>query len=273
MEKRIEIEDFDKQWEGLGISNDFLFMKVMQNPVLCKELLHRILPDLGIDHIEYPEMQKEIKEDMEAKSIQLDVYVKGNKDIIYNIEMQAADTKELPKRSRYYQAMIDLQLLDKGDKSYNELNKTYIIFICLFDLFGQGRHIYTFENLCKEDTSLAMGDEATKIFLNAKGVMDDVSNDLKAFLDYVAGRKSKDEFVDKLEEAVQKAKKNREWRHDYMTLMMRERINYEKGQEHGEERLSELIRRLSEDNRVPDIIRVTQDKEYRKKLYKEYDII
>ena len=125
-------------------------------------------------------------------------------------------------------------MLDKGDKSYNELNKTYIIFICLFDLFGQGRHIYTFENLCKEDTSLAMGDEATKIFLNAKGIMDDVSDELKVFLDYVAGRKPKDEFVDKLEEAVQKAKKNRKWRHDYMTLMMRERINYEKGQKHGE---------------------------------------
>lgn len=32
-------------WEDLGISNDFLFGKVMQNPELCKELLQRILPD------------------------------------------------------------------------------------------------------------------------------------------------------------------------------------------------------------------------------------
>lgn len=269
MGKRIEEDDFDKRWEKLGISNDFLFMKVMQNPELCKELLHRILPDLEIDHIEYPELQKEIKEDLEAKSIRLDVYVKGNKDIIYNIEMQAADTKELPKRSRYYQSMIDLQLLNKGDKSYNELNRTYIIFICLFDLFGQGRHIYTFENLCKEDTSLAMRDETTKIYLNAKGSMDDVSNELKVFLDYVAGKKSKDIFVDKLDEAVQKAKKNRKWRHDYMTLQMRDRINVEKG----EEKLSELIKKLSEDNRTSDIIKVTQDREYRKKLYKEYNII
>jgi len=62
------------------------------------------------------------------------------------------------------------------------LNRTLIIFICLFDLFDQGRHIYTFENLCEEDTSLAMGDETTKIFLNAKGVMNDVSDELKAFL-------------------------------------------------------------------------------------------
>lgn len=51
------------------------------------------------------------------------------------------------------------------------------------------------------------------------------------FLDYLAGKKSKDEFVDKLEEAVQKAKKNREWRHDYTTLMMRDRGNVEKGEE------------------------------------------
>lgn len=39
-------------WEDLGISNDFLFGKVMQNPRLCQELLQRILPDLKIDHIE-----------------------------------------------------------------------------------------------------------------------------------------------------------------------------------------------------------------------------
>ena len=88
-------------WEDLGISNDFLFGKVMQNPRLCQELLQRILPDLKIDHIEYPELQKAIKPDADAKSIRLDVYVKDNKNIVYNIEMQASDTKELPKRSRY----------------------------------------------------------------------------------------------------------------------------------------------------------------------------
>ena len=70
-----------------------------------------------------------------------------------------------------------------------------------------------------------MGDEATKIFLNAKGNINDVGNELKVFLDYVAGKKSDDIFVDKLEEAVQKAKKNREWRHDYMTLIMRDQLN------------------------------------------------
>ena len=58
--------------------------------------------------------------------------------------------------------------------------------------------------------------------------MDDVSRELKAFLD-VAGRKPEDSYVEKLDEAVQEAKKNREWRHEYMTLLMRDQENIEKG--------------------------------------------
>ncbi len=55
-----------------------------------------------------------------------------------------------------------------------------------------------------------MGDETTKIFLNADSTMDDVSVELKAFLDYAAGKVTNDSFVQELEEAVEKAKQNRE---------------------------------------------------------------
>lgn len=219
-------------WEELGISNDFLFGKIMRNPELCKELLQRILPHLEIDRIKYPETQKSIQPDVDARSVRLDVYVKDDKNTVYDIEMQVTDTKELPKRSRYYQSMIDLQLIDKG-QSYKKLNRSYIIFICPFDLYGKGRHIYTFENVCKEDTSICLKDGTTKIFLNAKGEMDDVSKELKAFLDYAIGRKSDDVFVRKLEEAVEAAKRNREWRHEYMTLLMRDQENREQGMIYG----------------------------------------
>ena len=146
--------------------------------------------------------------------------------------MQMADTKELPKRSRYYSAMIDLQLLDKGMR-YRCLNDSYIIFICPFDLYGKGRHMYTFDGRCREDPELTMGDGAARIFLNTKGTMEDVSASLRAFLDYVDGRLSDDSFVQELEEAVDEAKKNREWRHEFMTLMLRDQENIEKGIELG----------------------------------------
>lgn len=211
------------------------------------------------------------------------MYVKDDRETVYDIEMQVSDTKELPKRSRYYQGMIDLQLIDAG-QHYKKLNKSYIIFICPFDLYGKGRHIYTFENICKEDHTISMGDEAVKIFLNAGGTMNDVSSELKAFLDYVAGQKTEDPYVERLEEAVQEAKKNREWRHEYMTLLMRDQENREigrqegitegiaEGREEGEDKMLVLVQKLLIDKRFSEIDRMKEDKDYRLILYREYHI-
>ncbi len=215
-------------WEKLGISNDFLFGKVMRDPKLCKGLLERIFPDMKIDHVEFPVVQKSISVDMDAKSIRLDLYVVDDTGTAYDIEMQVCDTKDLPKRTRYYQSVMDLEMIDKGEM-YTKLKKSFIIFICPFDLFGKGRHMYTFRNYCTEDKTIALGDETTKIFLNAEGTKRDVSRELREFLNYVAGRKSKDPFVRELDDAVRRAKKNREWRHEYMTLLMRDQENLEKG--------------------------------------------
>ena len=224
-ERKIDIQ---AMWEGLGISNDFLFGKVMQDAELCKGLLERIFPDMKIDRVEYPVLQKTINPDVDAKSVRLDVYVVDGEGTVYDIEMQMADTKELPKRTRYYQAMMDLEMIDKGE-SYKNLKKSFVIFICPFDLFRKGRHIYTFRNFCEEDKEVLLGDDTTKIFLNTESRMEDVNRDLMAFLDYVAGRRSEDSFVQKLAEAVEKAKRNRKWRHEYMTLLMRDQENFEKG--------------------------------------------
>ena len=117
-----------------------------------------------------------------------------------------------------------------------------------------------------------MGDDTTKIFLNASGTLDDVSQELKAFLDYVAGKKSEDSFVEKLEEAVKEAKKNREWRHEYMTLLMRDQENLDKGVERGEEMMLMLIQKLVDDKRFDEIAKIKDNKDYRQKLYREYNI-
>ena len=223
---------YTTDWEEIGLSNDFIFGKVMSDPELCKELLERILPGIEIDHIEYPELQKPIKEDVDARSVRLDVYVKDGKNTVYDIEMQKVNTRELPKRSRYYQGMMDLQLIDNG-QPYKKLNQSYVIFICLEDVFGKNRHIYTFENICREDPEIKLRDGAIKIFLNAKSNLNDVSSELRAFLDYLGGKKSEDEYVQKLEKAVREAKRNRKWRHEYMTLLMRDQENQEIGEERG----------------------------------------
>ena len=126
----------------------------------------------------------------------------------------------LPKRMRYYQGMIDLNILEKGE-NYKNLKKSFVIFICTFDLFGLGRHVYTFENRCIEDLELPLGDDTTKIILNTKGTLDDVSPEMKKLLNYIDGEAPSDEFTEELEQAVKIVRENEKWRLDYMTLLMR----------------------------------------------------
>ena len=91
---------------------------------------------------------------------------------------------------RYYQGMIDLNLIERG-ADYNDLRKSYIIFICPFDVFEKGLHKYTFENQCIEMPELKLDDETRKIFLCAGGTADDVSDDMKDFLDWLIGKQGK----------------------------------------------------------------------------------
>ena len=202
------MEPLKTNWESIGLSNDFLFGKIMRKPALCKRMLEIIL-GIKIDRIEYLESQKSIDEEWDARSIRLDIYVQDNKDVAYNIEIQTTNTGDLPKRSRYYQSVLDMQQLNNGER-YRNLKRTYIIFICTFDLFKLGRHVYTFENQCCEERSLQLGDEAYKLFLNTEGIMDDVSTDLKAFLDYMGGRPPNHEFIKELSHEVALAKQHKE---------------------------------------------------------------
>ncbi len=221
-----------KKWEELEITDDFLFGKVMRNPEICKRTVEAIL-DIQIERIEYPEEQKVIDISVDAKSVRLDVYVKDSKETIYNIEMQPTLRGILPKRSRYYQSMIDLNLIEKG-QAYKKLNPSYIIFICTFDLFGRNRCIYTFENRCIQEIDLPLGDETTKVFLNSKGDTTQVNENLAAFLDYINRKVTiGNDFIEALDREINEARQNKKWRLEYMTLYTKLQETLEEGKEAG----------------------------------------
>ncbi len=174
--------------------------------------------------------KKSIDIRLDSKSIRLDVYVNDENGTVFNIEMQTTrDMHELAKRTRYYQALIDIDLLEKGQK-YRQLNDTYIIFICSFEVFDGRRHKYTFRNLCLEDCGIELKDGATKLFLSTKGELDDISKPLKNFLDYVDGREPADELMQEIDTEIGVAKRCEEWRRDYMTFA----LELEKYKEYGE---------------------------------------
>lgn len=213
------------KWKDLTICDDFIFKKVMLDVDICKELLEMIL-DTSIARVEYIEVEKTIDISVDSKSVRLDVYMKDGNNA-YNIEMQTVNENDLPKRSRYYQGMIDMDLIGKGVR-YDSLDPSYIIFICAFDPFKKDSYMYTFQNTCKEVENLTLGDETKKIFLNAKSA-NKATPKLRAFLNYVAGKESDDAFVRRIDEAVKKVKDNEKWRMEYMTLLVRDQKNIEKG--------------------------------------------
>ena len=60
-----------------------------------------------------------------------------------------------------------------------------------------------------------------------------MNENLKAFLSYVSGQKRENPFVRKVDAAVCRARKNEEWRREFMTLLMRDQENIEKGRAEG----------------------------------------
>jgi len=219
-------------YETLDFTNDFMFCKILTNrPDLCKELLEIIL-DVKIRKIECLNQQQTIEITSDGKGIRLDVYVEDDKNTVYDIEMQTTTPKDLPKRSRYYQGMIDLNLIERGAK-YRDLKKSIVIFICLTDPFNKGLYAYHFTNICKELPALELQDETSKVFLNASGTKGNISTELKQFLQFLVKKRGNSVFTNELENEVLKARNHEEWRLEYMTLLQRDRENFEQGLEQG----------------------------------------
>ena len=230
-----------KDWEELTIQDNFLFQKVMRNKRLCQHLIEKIL-QIKIADITYPDTEKTIDIRLDSKSVRLDVYVKDDTGRVFNIEMQCSDDQSsgLAKRTRYYQAMIDMDMLKKGEV-YNQLRPSYIIFICTFDAFDEGLPMYTFRNRCVEKDGLELGDEATKIFLNSKGDSETLDPDIRAFLRYVDGKAAEGAFVQALDTEVKAIKQHKETRREYMTLAMELKRMFAEGERMGEQKKETMM--------------------------------
>ena len=88
-----------QKWEELGLSDNFIFQKVMLNEELCKKILSEILGK-EVTGIDYSTYEKTIEIRRDAKGIRLDVYIKDEEKTVYNVEIQNTDMDNLPKRRR-----------------------------------------------------------------------------------------------------------------------------------------------------------------------------
>ncbi|MGN0353541.1 MAG: Rpn family recombination-promoting nuclease/putative transposase [Muricoprocola sp.] len=239
-----------KKLQELTIKDNFMFGAVMVNEDLCKELLEVIL-GFSIEKIAV-DKEKSIIYHPEYKGVRLDIIAADENRTHYNIEMQVKRKKELGRRTRYYHSQIDVELLLSG-MEYEELPDSYVIFICDFDPFKKEKYQYTFESVCKEDSTLSLGDGNHSIFLSTKGKnISDVSKELVCFLKYVeSGYYENDvevqyDFVKRLQEAVEGVKRDREMEGRYM--LFEEMLKDEKA----EGKAEDIMDLLSDLGKVPD---------------------
>lgn len=239
-----------KGLRDLNLLDRFLFAETIEDPEAMELILEIILGrDVVLKHL--PQAEKEHRRFLWGKQVKLDVWAEDTDDILYDVEVQKRNTKDIPKRSRMYNSMIDSRLLLPGTRSYNELNDVYII-ITPFDLFGKGRYKYTFGMGCVEHSGIWLNDGATRIFLNTGGTdSEGVSEELVALLRYfesstdIMAKASHSEKINNLHKKVVQIKENEKVGIKFMNLweekLLDRQEGYEKGLAEGEDKKSKEI--------------------------------
>lgn len=219
--------------------DDFLFDAATVDLETCKIIIELSL-GITIRNIVWKEGQKVIHNLPGNRGIRLDFYVEDDQGQVFDVEMQKRNEGNIPKRTRFYQALIDAPMLKSGERGFDGLKPAYIVVICGFDLFGYGLYRYTFDNRCKEVPDLVMGDECQKIILNTKGKNDhEVEKTLADFLHYV--EKSSDENVPEdcderlkhLHKKIHQIKMSEEIGVSYMKMEERDRLIRDEGLRRG----------------------------------------
>ena len=197
----------------LTFSDDFMFGAVMRDEGICREALECLLGE-KISRIAYSEPQKTIGPLYGPHGIRLDVYVEGG-DTAYDVEIQNRDTKDLGKRTRYYQGLMDVDCLLKGEE-YTKLKRSVIIFLCRFDPYKKGIPCYTIRRKCEQDMTVNLGDDAVVHVFNCRAYARAGNPELRAFLKYVMKNEAESDLTRRIESMVAKKKILEGWSYTAM---------------------------------------------------------
>ena len=238
-----------KPFSELNLIDDYMFDIATMDLEICRSIIELSL-NIRIREIRWKEGQKVLHNLPGKRGVRLDFYVEDMEGTIYNVEMQRRSHPALGKRTRFYSALMDAPLLKQGEKGFDRLPRTFLIFICGFDLFDAGKYRYTFQQTCTEIPNLILGDERQIIFLNTKGKnKKEVEPQLVQFLDFIQNssgdhiQATTDPRIVNMYHHLETLKQRADMEADYMTTEERDRQIREEGWE--EERLKLLTALIS----------------------------
>lgn len=208
-----------------NLSDFALFLAVMKHKRAYECVLSIFLdePDIQLKEVK---VEQVILNRSGKRAIRLDAWALSEDERQFNMEMQNnSKNDDLPKRSRFYQGMLDTPILKSGKRTkYRQLPSTVIIFITQEDIFKKDLAKYTFTEQCEEVEGLKLEDGTTKIFLNMASK--NGSQELISMLQYMKETHIdnpnilvKDSRILELDDIVTEIRQSEEWEDVRMNIL------------------------------------------------------
>lgn len=276
--------------EQMNLLDKFLFDEAMEDRETYEAAVS-ILLENEVEILGKAETEKEFRVSPGLRQVRLDVVGMDREKTVYYTEMQKKNTGNLRKRSRYYQAQLDVSLLEPGSKDFNLLNDSCFILVAPFDIFGRGLYRYTFEGRCRECPDLKLEDGAVRIFINTKGTNPEAfSQEFLDFMEYIG--KTTDEMADHsdskrikgIHETVKKIRTSEKAGVRYMQRWEELAYAREDGKEEGikegeikgrikgEAKINKLGILLKEAGRTDDFLKSLSDEKLQQELIVEFGL-
>ena len=253
--------------QELNLTDDFLFDVTTEELENCKAIIE-LTTGLRLKSLKWKSGQKVIHNLPGKRGVRLDFIAESEDGRIFDVEMQNRNEGNIPKRTRFYQALIDAPILKSGERGFDKMNPLYIIIICNYDPYGKKKYCYTFDNQCKEVPGLRLGDEVTKLLLSTKGENEkEVPKELVDFLHYVTESNENglpdecDERLKRLHESIREIKASADMEVEYMKMEERERIIRDEGVEFGKQigiingKIEAVLELLEDKGEVPEKVK------------------
>lgn len=279
-----------KSLQELNLIDAFLFSATTENPkdaeLIAKIIIERATGKKVKEISVIPEKQLS-GINMRKHGIRMDLYITESEENsvvkVYDIEPNKYDISEIPRRSRYNQALTDVKLLSAGE-GYENLADYISVWILPKDPFGENRMVYTVQNSVVESSQIVYNDGVTKLFLYVDGEIGG-SEELRNLLQYFSKSDEAnvvDEDIKKLHKVVESIKKNQEMGEKFMTFITYQELakleaEYEVKQEAWEEGIREGKKEGKKEGGILALIKTSRkygasDEQIIENLIEEYEL-
>ena len=148
---------------GFRLLDDDFMTKCFEGETACVELVLRIVlekPDLQVTDVR----TQVFVENLLNRSVRLDIVATDSSNRKINVEIQRADRGVGKRRARYNSAMMDVNLLPKGEDT-DDLPEVYVVFITESDVLGGGLPLHRISRY-DHDMGMPFDDGTHIIYVN-----------------------------------------------------------------------------------------------------------